>query len=184
MFLQDATVVVVGNVRSTTSSPEHAASEPQPQKITIALEVVFFYLHEAFEAARGWSRELKHAGQVLTLWLALTHLITKHVVLGSCVATLTCWLVPPATVLYAQTCVLQRRCFSCSTHGCNFASAGSFGVRLQDDDEANVLPEADVTMVARAIGASLNILQQDHASLLLPFLQKSGLLQTQTSVEH
>ena len=74
MLLQDATAVVVGDVRSTTTSPEQAASEPQAQKIMIALEVVFFYLHEAFEAARGWSRELKHFGQVLTLWLAQTHL--------------------------------------------------------------------------------------------------------------
>ena len=54
---------------------------------------------------------------------------------------------------------------------------------LQDDDEANVLPEADVAMVARSIGASLDILQQDHAALLLPFLQKSGLHPTKTFVD-
>lgn len=48
-------------------------------------------------------------------------------------------------------------------------------MRLQDDDEPNVLPEADVAMVARSVGASMDILRQDHAALLLPFLQKSGL---------
>ena len=51
-------------------------------------------------------------------------------------------------------------------------------VHLQDDDEANVLPEADVTMVARSISASLDILEQDHAALLPPFLQDAGLHQT------
>ena len=59
-------------VPSTTVMPEHAASEPQAQKTMIALEIVFFYLHEASEATRGWSRVLRHAGQVLVLWLALT----------------------------------------------------------------------------------------------------------------
>ena len=52
-------------------------------------------------------------------------------------------------------------------------------VHLQDE-EADVLPEADVTMVARSISASLGILQEDHAALLLPFLQQSGWHQTQT----
>ena len=99
-------------------------------------------------------------------------------------ANLTCWLAQPAPDLYAQTCVLQHTCLSCSTHVCDSASGVAYGVRLQDDDEANVLPEADVTMVARAIGACLNVLQQDHASLLLPFLQETGLLQTQTFVEY
>lgn len=51
-------------------------------------------------------------------------------------------------------------------------------VHLQDE-EADVLPEADVAMVARSIGASLDILQGDHAALLLPFLQQSGLHQIQ-----
>ena len=46
---------------------------------------------------------------------------------------------------------------------------------LQDTDEANVLPEADVAMVARAIAASWEILIKNHALLLLPFLQSSGL---------
>ncbi|KAL3156421.1 hypothetical protein ABBQ38_000732 [Trebouxia sp. C0009 RCD-2024] len=85
--------------------PEHAAPEPSAQNLIIALEVVFFYLHEAFEASRGWNLVLKHAGQ--------------------------------------------------------------------DDDEANVLPEADVTMVTKSIAASWEILQQDAAALLPPFLQKS-----------
>lgn len=52
-------------------------------------------------------------------------------------------------------------------------------VHLQDE-EADVLPEADVAMVARSISASLGILQEDHAALLLPFLQQSGLRQIQT----
>lgn len=56
-------------------------------------------------------------------------------------------------------------------------------VHLQDE-EADVLPEADVTMVARSISASLGILQEDHAALLLPFLQQSGLHQVQTVVTH
>lgn len=49
---------------------------------------------------------------------------------------------------------------------------------LQDDDEANILPEADVTMVTKSIAASWEVLQQDHAALLLPFLQNPGLHQT------
>lgn len=48
-------------------------------------------------------------------------------------------------------------------------------VHPQDDDEANVLPEADVTMVTKSIAASWEILQQDQAALLPPFLQNSGL---------
>lgn len=64
MFLQVVDATRVSNVNSTTTSPAHAASESQPQEMMIALEVVFFYLHEAFEAARGWNRELEHAGQV------------------------------------------------------------------------------------------------------------------------
>lgn len=68
LLLQAATVVSsgIGDVSSTSSLPEPAATEPQAQPLMIALEVVFFYLHEAFEAARGWGRELKHAGQVLS----------------------------------------------------------------------------------------------------------------------
>lgn len=52
--------------------PEHAAPEPSAQNLIIALEVVFFYLHEAFEASRGWNLVLKHAGQVCALPIALT----------------------------------------------------------------------------------------------------------------
>lgn len=51
-------------VSPTMVLPEHAASESRAQKIMIVLEVIFFYLHEAFEAARGWNHILKHAGQV------------------------------------------------------------------------------------------------------------------------
>ena len=48
-------------------------------------------------------------------------------------------------------------------------------LHLQDDEEANILPEADVTMVTKSIAASWEILQQDHAALLPPFLQNPGL---------
>lgn len=116
MSVQAAHVVGVGDVRSTTTSPEHAASEPQAQKTMIALEVVFFYLHEACEAARGWSHELKHAGQVFTLWLALTA-VNKLVVVGSSkidmLAGAACTRLA-CTDFFAQpvqTCVLQCTCF-------------------------------------------------------------------------
>lgn len=59
---------------------------------------------------------------------------------------------------------------------CNMSGAlHDNAVHPQDDDEANVLPEADVTMVTKSIAASWEILQQDAAALLPPFLQKSGL---------
>ena len=110
VFLQAATIGRV--VTSTTSWPEDSASEPQAQEMMIALEVVFFFLHEAFEAARGWSRELKHAGQVCILWLALTD-VTKLVVLGPCsfamLAGVACTR-PACTDLFAQpvqVCKLQ-----------------------------------------------------------------------------
>lgn len=113
MSLQAARVVRVGDVNSTTTSPEHAASEPQAQKMVIALEVVLFYLHEAFEAARGWSRELKHAIQVPTLWLALID-INKLVVMnafnmlaGAAGTTLAC---TDLFVQPVQACVLQCTC--------------------------------------------------------------------------
>ena len=52
--------------------PEHAAPDPQPQKTMVALEVIFFYLHEACEAAKGWNLVTKHAGQVCASRLLLT----------------------------------------------------------------------------------------------------------------
>lgn len=48
---------------------------------------------------------------------------------------------------------------------------------LQDSDEANVLPEADVAMVARSVYAFWEMLLH-HSSLLLPFLQNTGLRAT------
>lgn len=69
----------------------------------------------------------------------------------------------------ARTCTLSTA--QIALHGLN-----SHCIRcLQENDEANVLPEADVAMVAKSIAALWEMLIKNHALLLLPFLQNSGL---------
>lgn len=70
--------------------PEHAAPEAPAQKSIIALEVIFFYLHEAFEASRGWNLVLKHAGQVCALGACVDHHPSNVVLV--CMATIMCLL--------------------------------------------------------------------------------------------
>ena len=45
---------------------------------------------------------------------------------------------------------------------------------LQDESDANILPEFDMVMVVNAVSAAWDLLYQHHAHLLHPFLEHSG----------